>query len=151
MPASVPEAAYELAIRSLDQQERRVEELRSRSATLIAAASVAASVLAARPLGDGAWQLVAVLALVAYAAAVLGAARVLLPRDLQWHARSGPLLDDRREVAEVLADAAVWLERLRGRNARRVIALERTYAVAVAAVGVEVLAGALSVGGKLWT
>jgi hypothetical protein len=147
VPASVPEAAYELALRALDQQERRVEELRSRSATLIAAASVAASVLA----GRGASGPAAVLSLAAYAIAVLAAVRVLVPRDLRWHTRGTRLLDDHRELADVLAGAAVWLDRLRGENLQRVRKLERAYAITVAALGVEVLAWALSVGGRLWT
>jgi lipid-binding SYLF domain-containing protein len=44
---SIAEAAYELALRAIDQQERRLNELRSRTGTLIAAASVAASFLGA--------------------------------------------------------------------------------------------------------
>jgi hypothetical protein len=45
MADSVADAAYDLALRAIEQQERRLNELRSRTGTLIAAASVAASLL----------------------------------------------------------------------------------------------------------
>ncbi|MEO8687307.1 MAG: hypothetical protein ABI611_03680 [Solirubrobacteraceae bacterium] len=43
----VPTMVYELALRSLDQQERELGELRARMNTVIAAAAIIASLLGA--------------------------------------------------------------------------------------------------------
>ncbi len=43
----VPSIVYELALRSLDQQERELAELRTRTNTVIAAAALIASFLGA--------------------------------------------------------------------------------------------------------
>jgi hypothetical protein len=45
VPATVGETFYDLAIRSLEEQEREVSSLRSRTGTLVAAAAVAATLL----------------------------------------------------------------------------------------------------------
>ena len=65
MPASVAEAAFDLALRAIERQEKRLNELRSRGGTLVAAASIAASVLGAQAARTGKLELAAS-AIVAY-------------------------------------------------------------------------------------
>jgi hypothetical protein len=45
---SLQELSYALSLRSLDQQEKALEELRNRTGTLLAATSLVASFLGAR-------------------------------------------------------------------------------------------------------
>lgn len=77
MLASVAEAAYELALRAIEQQEKRLAELRSRSGTLLAAASIAASVLGAQVARSGSLEPFAALAILAYVGCVLATLYVL--------------------------------------------------------------------------
>ena len=52
MPATVGETFYDLAVRSLEEQEREVSSLRSRTGTLVAAAAVAATLLGREVFAD---------------------------------------------------------------------------------------------------
>jgi hypothetical protein len=60
----VPTLVYELALRSLDQQERELGELRARTNTVIAAAALIASFLGAATIerdGLSGWAVVALI------------------------------------------------------------------------------------------
>jgi hypothetical protein len=80
---SLAESAYALAPRAIEQQERRLDELRSRAGTLIAAASVAASLLASRA-AAGKPDAIGVAALVAHLVCVGCALLVLVPIASCW-------------------------------------------------------------------
>jgi hypothetical protein len=67
MPSSLEELAFDLSRAAIEQQERRQAELRSRAATVLAAASVAASFLAGQTIRGGDHRSVLVaLAIAAY-------------------------------------------------------------------------------------
>jgi hypothetical protein len=66
MPSTTSETFYDLAIRAIEEQEREVNGLRTRTGTLVAAAAVAGTVLArevfagSHPDGELAWAATAV-------------------------------------------------------------------------------------------
>jgi hypothetical protein len=72
--------AYEAALRALDKQERLIEELRSRTGLLLAAASLAASFLGREAFAGDPKRGLAILALVAFLLAVGASVYVLLPK-----------------------------------------------------------------------
>jgi hypothetical protein len=92
----VPTVVYELALRSLDQQERELAELRARTNTVIAAAALTASFLGAAAIeradGVSGW---AVGALVMFAVTGALSLLVLWPRELRF------AFDARRTYAEL--------------------------------------------------
>jgi hypothetical protein len=81
----VPTIVYELALRSLDQQERELGELRARTNTLVAAAALIASFLGAAAIhehgGLSVWSIIALTVLVATGGLSL---YVLWPRELSF-------------------------------------------------------------------
>ena len=98
----VPTIVYELALRSLDQRERELAELRSRMNTVIAGAALIASFLGAATIretnGLGALTILALVVLVVTVGLSL---YVLWPRELRFaidaratYADLYPLLDD---------------------------------------------------------
>lgn len=54
MATTIPELTYDLSVRSLNQQEGALNELRSRTGVLLAATAIAIALLGARALDDGA-------------------------------------------------------------------------------------------------
>lgn len=80
MPQDIDELAYETAIRALDQQERLLEVLRVRAGTLLAASSLALSLL--RPTtADAEWNSpLTVAVLLAFLASAGASLFVLVPR-----------------------------------------------------------------------
>jgi hypothetical protein len=92
----VPTLVYELALRSLDQQERELVELRARTNTVIAAAALIASFLGAAAIeradGISIW---AIAALVVFSLTGGLSLLVLWPRELRF------AFDARRTYAEL--------------------------------------------------
>jgi hypothetical protein len=72
--------AYEAAQRALDNQERLIEQLRSRTGLLLAAASVAASFLGREAFAGDPKDGLAIVALAAFLVAVAASVYVLLPK-----------------------------------------------------------------------
>lgn len=72
--------AYEAAQRALDKQERLLDELRSRTGLLVAAASLAASFLGREAFGGDPRRGLALLALVAFLLTVGASVYILLPK-----------------------------------------------------------------------
>lgn len=72
--------AYEAAQRALDKQERLIDELRSRTGLLLAAASLGASFLGREAFAGDPKDGLATTALVAFLVAVAGSVYVLLPK-----------------------------------------------------------------------
>jgi hypothetical protein len=79
VPAELPELAYQLARRSLDQQQTGLDELRSRTNTLLAAAAVSASFLGAPAIDRGGVSIWLLLAAVAFAGTLGLCLFVLIP------------------------------------------------------------------------
>ena|SRR5215210_3308127 len=78
--SALAELAFEQSQRRLDKQERVLEELRARTAILLAASSLAASFLGKEAFGGSGWGVLAVVAAVAFLVTILSAVYVLLPR-----------------------------------------------------------------------
>jgi hypothetical protein len=78
--AELAELAFEQSQRRLDKQERVLEELRARTAVLLAASSLAASFLGTEAFDSSGWDALAVTAGVAFLVTMLAAVYVLLPR-----------------------------------------------------------------------
>lgn len=75
MPSSIAEAGYKLSQAAINEQNERLGELRGRAATLLAAASIAASFLGGQSIRAGDLGVVSVLAVIAYLVCVVRASR----------------------------------------------------------------------------
>ena len=150
MHDSVRHLAYELTRGSLSEQEKRLSDLRTRAGTVLAAASIAGSFLAAK---HGSIDTTAALAIVAYVSCVAAAVYVLLPHTLVLEFRGSVVNDLDDELGGGLGEAYLavtgWLEEFHESNRDKLDALARWYAVACGALGVEVLLWTLSVTGTL--
>jgi hypothetical protein len=78
--SALAELAFEQSQRRLDKQEGVLEELRARTAILLAASSLAASFLGKAAFGGSGWDVLAVVAAVAFLVTMFSAVYVLLPR-----------------------------------------------------------------------
>ncbi len=72
---------HRIAARALSQQEQALTELRTRTGTLLTAASLIASFLGGQALARGGLSLWIILALAAFAMSVILCIYVLLPKD----------------------------------------------------------------------
>jgi hypothetical protein len=145
----IPTIVYELALRSLDQQERELAELRSRTNTVIAAAALIASFLGAATIrensGLGALTILALVVLVITGGLSLW---VLWPRELRFaiDARATyedlyPLLDD---PAEAQLRVAYGGRDRYTRNKESIDQLELAFQAAVLMLGVQTVLWALA-------
>lgn len=147
--ADVPTLVYELALRSLDQQERELSELRSRTNTVIAAAALIASFLGAAAIREHAG--LSALALLALAVLVITGALslyVLWPRELgfAFDARATygelyPLVDNAAEAQLRVAYSARDRYRL---NKRSIDQLELAFQGAVIMLGIQTVLWAVA-------
>jgi hypothetical protein len=80
MSGELEQLAYEVSLRALQRQEEVVEELRSRTGTLLAASSLSASFLGARALDQSGAAWPGIIALSSFALSVVSAVYILLPR-----------------------------------------------------------------------
>jgi len=146
--------AYESAVRALDKQERVVEELRARTGILVAASSLAASLLGSRAL-DVLHPLVLVfLALGAFVVSLGAGLAVLVPREGFVFALNGPevyerLFDFRDDPGEVHRRLAYDLQRFWDGNEERLRGIRTAFRVAAYALGIEILALTLVVSGTV--
>jgi hypothetical protein len=99
VPASLAEAGYDLSLKAVEEQESRLADLRSRTGTLPAAASLAASFLGGQSIRTGELRFLGVLAIVAYVACVAACIKVLLPHRLVFSFRGSVLVRAAREAA----------------------------------------------------
>jgi hypothetical protein len=137
--ATLEQRAYETALRGLEVQERTLAELRSRTGTLLAAASLTASFLGAQTVQHtsriGPLE---VLALMALGASVFSCVYVLLPkRGLVFSINGGRLYEALVEVddeAEVDRRLAYWLEDYWRVNHSTVETLNRFFFIAAVAL-----------------
>jgi hypothetical protein len=144
MPSSVAELGYELSLKAIEEQESRLADIRGRTGTLLAAASLAASFLGGQSIGAGDLSTLGVLALVAYVACVGACIKVLLSHRLVLAFRGSVLVDAAREAAvpdvdEALEAATGWMERFVDRNHAQIDGLSRWYTGACLALGTEIV------------
>ena len=140
MVSETTKLAYELSRSALRDQAERLSDLRTRAGTVLAAASIAGSFLAAT---RGASDTLAALALVAYLVSVGAAIYTLLPHKLTTEFRGTVLLRAAREAEatedEAYETAVKWLEHIRSGNVTTLQMLTRWYLASALALGAEVI------------
>lgn len=152
------ERIYDLALRSLDEQERQLGDLRGRLAPVVAAGGLGITLLA-RPVfagshPDGFWEVTATITGLAGAALlVLAVAYLLRSRPLAFSVDAAAALDATRD-ADLLADAAEFEEAMaralaerRAGNAPIVERLHRAFTITLYGLLVEL--GGLSAAAAL--
>jgi hypothetical protein len=143
MPASIAEAGYELSQNAISEQNERLAEIRGRSGTLLAAASLAASLLGGQSISMGELNTFDALAIVAYLVCVAASIKVLLPHRLVFSFRGSTLIaaarEARSDLEETLEAATGWFESFIEDNRVELENLTRWYAVACGALGAEIV------------
>jgi len=147
--ASLEQAAYEIAVRALGQQEQALTELRARTGTLLTASSLIASFLGAQAIARNGLSVWIVLALVAFGISVVLSIYVLLPKDGLIFALDAPetyaaLYDVRDDHDEVDRRLAYWMQEFRETNHPTVARLTSAFEIAGVALLGEI--GLLAVG-----
>jgi hypothetical protein len=135
----------------LDLQERAVEQLRARTATLLAASSLTVSFFGAQAIRrTGGLDLFGVLALLAFIASIGFCVCVLLPRSgFAFCVRASEM---HRDLSKVDGDDDVrqrwihWLEECWDGNQDKIDLLERYYVIAAAALLIELILWSAALG-----
>lgn len=137
--------AYEAALRALDKQERLIDELRSRTGLLLAAASLAASFLGREAFAGHPKRGLAILALVAFLLAVGASVYVLLPKSGKFiFAMVGAglyegLYELRDDLGEVYRRLAYDLDRFWDDNDVELQKLFRAFRLAALGLSAEIV------------
>lgn len=137
--------AYEAALRALDKQERLIDELRSRTGLLLAAASLAASFLGREAFAGHPKRGLAILALVAFLLAVGASVYVLLPKTGKFvFAMVGAglyegLYELRDDLGEVYRRLAYDLDRFWDDNDVELQKLFRAFRLAAVGLSAEIV------------
>lgn len=139
----IADLAYRLSLRTLNQQEAALNELRARTGTLIGAAALVASFLGGTTLArDGftAWTAAALIGLVV---STLFSVLVVLPQSgLTFSLRGSALyereVEDEVGIAETLRRLTYWLEGFHDGNAQRVERLFWYFRISVLALVLEI-------------
>ena len=143
----VARVAYDESVRALEDQERELEQLRTRTGVMLATAAVAASFLAPSLHHTHDW--LSILAAIAFVTAVSASLYVLAPKTKLvftlnatslYNALAG--LDDRGEVYRRVAD---WQEGFWQTNRVKLESVTRWGTVAGIALFVEIVAGVLAI------
>ena len=119
--AKLEQEAHRIAAQALGQQEQALTELRTRTGTLLTAASLIASFLGGQALSREGLSLWIVLALIAFGMSVVLCIYVLLPKDglifaLDAPETYGALYEIRDDEEEVDRRLAYWLQSFREEN-----------------------------------
>jgi hypothetical protein len=141
--AELAELAFEQSQRRLDKQERVLEELRARTAILLAASSLAASFLGKEAFDRSGWDVLTVVAGAAFLVTMLAAVYVLLPRKRFIFSLIGSAVYERFydfERPEIHRRLAYDLDRFWEENDLEIARLRRGVQLAAAGLIVEVLA-----------
>jgi hypothetical protein len=136
--------SYEAAMRSLERQEARLEELRARTGVLIAASALAASFLGETAFKHPDPRGLALLALGAFIISIVASVYVLLPKKDLIFVQSGKGLYEglypfRDDIPEVYRRLAYDLDRFWESNDTKIKRLTHSYMVAATALTVEIL------------
>lgn len=118
---TLEQTVYDIAVRALDQQEQTLNELRSRTATLLTASSLIASFLGAQAVARGGFSVWIVLALTAFAFSVGLSIYALLPKRGVIFALNAAkvysaLVELRDDEIEWQRQVAYWLQTFRQGN-----------------------------------
>ncbi len=143
MSDDIARVAYESALRSLDKQERVLDEIRSRTGVLLAASSLAVSFLGRSASNHPASALVAAAA-AAFAVTIGASVYVLLPKSTFFFSVSGravleELYEFRSDVGEIRRRLVYDMERFWETNDRVMQKLFRAFRLASLALVIEVV------------
>jgi hypothetical protein len=153
--AGLAELALQLSLRTLTQQEEVLKEMRSRTGTLIAAASLAASFLGAQVASRGALDTLSTLALVAFACTISASIWILLPKGALAFELRGTALTGFYEaypphsLPAAQRQVAGWVEEVRDANQATIEKLSRYYTAASLALVAQIMLWVLEVSAKL--
>jgi hypothetical protein len=154
MAATREELAFELSRAAIEHQEKRRTELRSRAGTVVAAASIAASVLTAQAGRGVDLDVFGAAAVIAFVACIATSLYVLLPHELVLEFRGTVLLDqtDRADadLRGIHRTVTEWLDEFHQRNAAVLDRLTSAYTVGCASLGAEIVLWTLSYGDRLF-
>jgi len=146
--------AFEAAMRSLERQERMLEELRSRTGLLIAASALAASFLGQTAFRHPQPRGLALASLAAFIVSIVASVYVLLPKKDLIFVQSGKGLYEglyafRDDMSEVYRRLTYDLDRFWESNDAKIRWLTRSYVLSAAALTIEILSLAGILGDKL--
>ena len=142
---TLAELSYAAAIRALDLQERSLEQIRSRTGTLLAATSLTASFLGAQSIASTkGLSTLGAMALVALATSILTCIYILLPKRGFIFSVSGvrmfeSLFEFKDDADEARRHLVYWLESYYKDNETRIDRLGRCYATAALALALQVV------------
>jgi len=141
--------AYEGSLRALDQQQHVLEDIRSRTGVLLAAASLSASFLGARAFDGHASVILSIFALASFVVTLLLGILILTPRaELIFSTAGRALYRDLLDVddpAEQHRHLAYWLDAFWDANRSPLQRLTRQFEVAAIALVVQILCWVLAV------
>jgi hypothetical protein len=146
--ASIEELSYELTAGALAEQERALTGLRTRSGTVLAAASIAGSFLGTKT-SHGSLDAFAVLGLIAFALCLASAIFVLLPHELVFAFRGDALLAEAdhegvADVREAYRAAGIWIEPYLNANRDKIADLSAWFTTSCVLLAAEVVLWTLS-------
>lgn len=149
MAESVEQLGYEMTAQALTEQERALTGLWACAGTVLAAASVAGSVLGARAMHDS-LDVWGTLALLAFVGCLSSAILVLLPHQLVFAFRGEVLVSagDRREqfdVEDAYRAAGGWIQPHLQLNRRTIGRLSKCLTASCVLLAIEVVLWILSV------
>lgn len=155
MAEGLEKLAYDEALRSLDKQERLLEELRARTGVLLAASSIAASFLGPQAFLHPHPKGLALVALTAFVATLGASVFILLPkRSLVFAAAGAEIYDGfyaiKEDMAEVYRRLAHDLDRYWALNEGEMVWLGRAFALAAGALVAEIVSMAALLGSSLF-
>lgn len=155
MGSSLAQLSYEASLRSIDKQERLLDELRARTGLLLAASSLAISFVG-RPVFQDAETVVLVLGLVAFAISIAASVYVLVPKpaefvfSLEGSAVYEQLFELQDDMDEVYRRLAYDLDRFWEDNDDVMTRLFRVFQIAAVALAVEIILLLSSLSGTLF-
>jgi len=145
---TLEELVYSAAQRALDQQSTALSDLRTRTSTLVAAATLSASFLGAAAIGRGAPAWAVVLAMAAFLSTGAFAGWVLWPAPVVFALGAdrvhGNLDPYREDPAAYLLEAAYGLHNAYLKNETIIERRELVFRLALLALGVETVLWALA-------
>jgi hypothetical protein len=146
--------AYDVALRGLDKQEGLLEELRTRTGTLLAASSLAASFLGQQAFRNPDPKGLVIAALMSFVVSIGASLFILLPKKNLVFAETGAGLYEglyavRNDMPEVYRQLAYELDRFWDSNDKRIKWLTHVFTVAASALVVEILSLATLLGDNI--
>jgi len=135
--------AYDIATRALADQDAAIDEIRTRTGTLLAAVSLVASFLGGRALDASGFTWTNLVAFVAFGLSALSCIYVLFPRTVAQRSLSAPdvyevLVSADADLAEAHRQLVYWIQDAYVQNSQVLKELFRAFRIACIALALEV-------------